>query len=251
MATRTPRLGDPDRLDDPARHDEHLGPGPTPTGPFAREIGRTRFVVLVAVASVLLIAMALFLLGAWKAATGVWKEVQVVFSGQASTTDLTVEFLEIVSVMLKAVVFYIIGVGLYSLFIAPLNVTAALGVETLNDLEAKIISVIVVIMGVTFLEHFIRWEGPNEIFMFGGTMALVVAALVLFQFQNHWAREEQRKNDPDTQARAQRQLFHLDREQREVETDEEDGTRNGPSAAGRASGGRSEGARSEDGRSSD
>jgi uncharacterized membrane protein YqhA len=225
----------PPRPEDLGRHDEHHGPGPTPTGPFAREIGRTRFVVLVAVASVLLVAMALFLLGAWKAMTGIWHQLQAAFAGQTNATDLTVEFLEIVSVMLKAVVFYIIGVGLYSLFIAPLNVTAALGVETLNDLEAKIISVIVVIMGVTFLEHFIRWEGPNEILMFGGTMALVVAALVLFQFQNHWAREEQRKNDPDTQARAQRQLFHLDREQREVEPDEVEGSRNGPSA-GRRSG---------------
>lgn len=216
------------RQPDTVADDERRGGGPTPTGPFAREIGRTRFVVLVAVASVLLVAMTLFILGAWMAVTSIWKEIQAVASGQMNSTDLTVEFLEIVSVMLKAVVFYIIGVGLYSLFIAPLNVTAALGVETLNDLEAKVVSVIVVIMGVTFLEHFIRWEKPDEILMFGGTMALVVAALVLFQFQNHWAREEHKKNDPDTQARAQRQLFHLDREQREVQDDEVRGTRNGP-----------------------
>ena len=215
------------RQPDGVASDERRGGTPTPAGPFARAIGRTRYVVLVAVASVLLVAMTLFILGAWMALGGIWREIQAVAVGRVNSADVTVEFLEIVSVMLKAVVFYLIGVGLYSLFIAPLNVTAALGVETLNDLEAKVVSVIIVIMGVTFLEHFIRWEKPDELLMFGGTMALVVAALVLFQFQNHWAKEEQKKNDPDTQARAQRQLFELDREQREIRPDETRGTRNG------------------------
>ena len=45
----------------------------------------------------------------------------------------------------------VIGVGLYSLFIAPLNLTVSLGVETLSDLESKVLSVVVVIMAVTFL----------------------------------------------------------------------------------------------------
>ena len=78
----------------------------------------------------------------------------------------------------------------------------------------EIVSMIIVIMGVTVLEHFIRWEQPNEIVLFGGTLALVVAALVLFQFQSHRSKA-QRKNDPDTQTRVQRQLFHEDREERE------------------------------------
>ncbi len=211
----------------PTEADRRPCGNPTPTAPFAAAIGRTRLVVLVAVAAVLLVAMALFVLGAWIAVLSVWGAAQSVARGELGSVDLTVEFLEIVSVMLKAVVFYIIGVGLYSLFIGPLNVTAALGVQTLNDLESKIVSVIIVIMGVTFLEHFIRWEQPNEILQFGGTLALVVAALVLFQFQSHRAKEEQRKNDPDTQARAQRQLFHEDREEREVRPDEVRGTRNG------------------------
>ncbi len=194
---------------------------------FSYAIGRTRFVVLLAVIAVMLVALSLFLLGAMQAVMGVYHAWSEVARGRYESTNLTVEFLEVVSVMLKAVVFYIIGVGLYSLFIGRLNVTAALGVQTLNDLESKIVSVIIVIMGVTFLEHFIRWEQPNEIVLFGGTLALVVAALVLFQFQSHRAKEEQRKNDPDTQARAQRQLFHEDREEREVRPDEVRGTRNG------------------------
>ena len=192
----------------------------TPTAPFARAIGRTRFVVLLAVAAVMLVAMALFVLGAGLALMSVWNAFQAVLGGDLGSTNLSVKFLEIVSVMLKAVVFYIVGVGLYSLFIAPLNLTAALGVETLNDLETKVISVVVVIMAVTFLEHFILWQQPTETLLFGATLALVVAALVLFQFYSHWAKEEQRTHDPDTQVHAQRRLFHQDQEEREVRPDE-------------------------------
>lgn len=194
---------------------------PTPVAPLAREIGRTRFVVLVAVAAVLLIAISLFMFGAAMAVVTVWHAGQTLASGDLGSTPLTVEFLEIVSVMLKAVVFYVVGVGLYSLFIAPLNVTAALGVETLNDLETKVISIVIVIMAVTFLEHFILWQEAEQTMRFGITLAVVVAALVLFQFYNHRASEDQRLEDPKrTQADAQRRMFHRDEEEREVTPEE-------------------------------
>jgi uncharacterized membrane protein YqhA len=170
---------------------------------------------------VLLIAISLFMFGAAMAVVTVWHAGQTLASGDLGSTPLTVEFLEIVSVMLKAVVFYVVGVGLYSLFIAPLNVTAALGVETLNDLETKVISIVIVIMAVTFLEHFILWQEAEQTMRFGITLAVVVAALVLFQFYNHRASEDQRLEDPKrTQADAQRRMFHRDEEEREVTPEE-------------------------------
>jgi uncharacterized membrane protein YqhA len=197
---------------------------PTPLSPFARAIGRSRFVVIIAVAAVMIVALSLFLLGTMLAAVSVWHAWKGVFEGQIGSTDLTVEFLEVVSVMLKAVVFYIIGVGLYSLFIAPLNLTVALGVETLNDLESKVISVVIVILGVTFLEHFIRWEQPLETLHYGGALALVVSSLVLFQMLSHRSKQEQKAHQPDVQARAKREMFHKDHEQQEILPDEISGT---------------------------
>ena len=193
---------------------------PTPLSPLARAIGRSRFVVMIAVAAVMIVALSLFLLGAILAALSVWHAWKGVFEGQLGSTDLTVEFLEVVSVMLKAVVFYIIGVGLYSLFIAPLNLTVALGVETLNDLESKVVSVVIVILGVTFLEHFIRWEQPVEMLQYGGALALVVAALVVFQMLGHRVKQDQKAHHPDVQARAKREMFHKDHEQQEIKPDE-------------------------------
>lgn len=122
--------------------------------------------------------------------------------------------------MLEAVVFYIIGVGLYSLFITPMNVTVALGVETLNDLEERVVSVIIAILAINFLEHFIEWQKPLETLEFGGAFAVVVAALVAFQVYSHRATEDQKAHSSDVQTRVQRDLFQEDKEEHAVKTDE-------------------------------
>jgi uncharacterized membrane protein YqhA len=179
-------------------------------------VGHTRFIVLIGVAAVLLVAVSLFVLGAVLAAVTVWQAFQSVLTGEIGATNLTVQFLEIVSVLLKAVVFYLVGIGFYSLFIAPLNLPATLGVETLNDLESKVVSVVVVIMAVTFLEHFILWQNAPEMLQFGVAMALVTVALVLFQFHSQRAKEEAVKNTPAVEEDAQRQLFAEGEERRSL-----------------------------------
>jgi uncharacterized membrane protein YqhA len=193
--------------------------------PFAQAIGRTRFVVLLAVAAVLLAAMALFVVGAVQAVAAVGTAAQAALRGDIGSTKLTVQLLEIVSAMLKAVVFYIVGVGLYSLFIAPLNLTAALGLETLNDLESKVVSVLILIMAITFLEHFIAWQQPAELLQFAVALALVVATLVLFQFHSSRAQQEQQRDGADTQVRARQELFQDDQEERRVRPPEAAGAR--------------------------
>jgi uncharacterized membrane protein YqhA len=203
-----------------SRRDRHLRGRrenhPTPIAPLAGAIGRTRFVVLIAVVSVILVSVALFVIGAGLAVQGIWHAVSSVLRGDLTATSITVDLLEVVSVMLKAVVFYLVGVGFYSLFIAPLNLTAALGIRSFNDLEIKVVSVVVVIMAVTFLEHFIRWDQAVETLLFGLSLGIVVAALVFFQMHTHRAAREDEHEDARTRFEAQRQLFHEDHEEREV-----------------------------------
>lgn len=191
-----------------------------PPTPFSRAIGQSRFIVMLAVISVLLVAAALFLIGVVQALTGIFNAAAAVSDLQFNASNLTIVFLEIVSTMLKAVVFYIIGVGLYSLFIAPLNLTVSLGIETLNDLEDKIVSVVIVILAVTFLEHFVRWENPLETLQFGGALAAVVFALVFFQRYSHQAKENQQAKSPDVTARAKKELFERDHEEHLIRPEE-------------------------------
>ncbi len=184
-------------------------------------IGRSRYVVVIAVIAVMLLSVSLFLLGTISAVQSViraWRELFL--QGNTGGTELVVETLAVIGVMLRAVVFYIIGVGLYSLFIRPLNLTTALGVETLADLEAKVISVVVVILAVRFLQEFVQWRQPVELAYFGVTMAVVIAALVLFQYNGRRGKEFSKTNSPDVVKRAQKEMFQEDKEQRDVLPDE-------------------------------
>lgn len=193
----------------------------TPLSAFGRLIGRSRYVVLLAVVAVMLVSVSLFLLGtigAVKSILNSWGELAS--RGEAGSTEQIVESLAVIGVMLRAVVFYLIGVGLYSLFIAPLNLTTALGVESLSDLETKVVSVVVVILAVSFLQHFVRWEQPFETMQFGLTMAAVIAALVLFQVNSRRGKEFAKEHRPDVQKRAQAEMFHEDKEERTFREDE-------------------------------
>ena len=183
---------------------------------FSELIGRTRFIVLVAVIAVLLVAFSLFLQGTLIALHTIYQTWQGMFTQgiESQSGTLAVEFLEVVGTMLKAVVFYLIGIGLYSLFIRPLNLTAALGVESLADLEQKVVSVVIVILGVTFLEHFIRWEKPLDTLYFAGALALAGGALVLFQKVHKGSGSD--LEQPQSKLRARRELFENDHEQREI-----------------------------------
>jgi uncharacterized membrane protein YqhA len=180
---------------------------------LAWAIGRARMLVVVAVIAVLLAAFSLFLLGALLAGTTMMEAWQRAFALDLDPNELTLRFLHVVTVMLKAVFFYLIGVGLYSLFISPLNVTVALGVETLNDLETKIVSVIIVIMGVDFLERFIERHESMELLQSAGALALAVSALVLFKiFTNKEGQETRARRD---QGDAQARMF-AEQEERDV-----------------------------------
>jgi hypothetical protein len=65
---------------------------PTPAAPLARLVGRTRFAVLLAVAAVLLVAVALFILGAGLALLTIWHAAQAVLQGDFGSASVTVAF---------------------------------------------------------------------------------------------------------------------------------------------------------------
>ena len=91
-------------------------PSAAPPAPFSQAIGRSRCIVLLAVLAVLLVLISLFLQGTMLAVESVWTSWRDLIAGHAQHFRI-----------LEAVVFYLIGVGLYSVFISPMNVTVALG----------------------------------------------------------------------------------------------------------------------------
>ncbi len=145
-------------------------------------IERTHLIVLIAVFAVLSVATTLFILGAIESFVKIWEALRHVRQDPALTINIVVAFVEIISDILKAVIFYLVGISFYSLFVMPLDLCITLGIRTLHDLESQLVTVIIVILGVEFLEHFILWQDPDRIIKCGISAEIVIFALALFHF---------------------------------------------------------------------
>ena len=102
----------------------------------------------------------------------------------AKTMALAV--IEIIDLFLVATVAYITAVGIYKLFISDTKVELPirLKINSLKDLEDKIIGVIVAALAVAFLGQAAGHSDPEGLLNYGGGIALVVAALAFFMRQD-------------------------------------------------------------------
>jgi uncharacterized membrane protein YqhA len=94
---------------------------------------------------------------------------------------LAVEAIELIDIFLLGTVLYIVALGLYELFIdADLPMPPWLRIATLDDLKEKLIGVVIVLLGVSFLGKVATWESGHDIAYFGGAIAVVILALAAF-----------------------------------------------------------------------
>lgn len=102
--------------------------------------------------------------------------------------ELAVEFIKLTDVFLLGTVLYIVALGLYELFFDPtLPLPPWLIIKDLEHLKEKLLGVIVVLLGVTFLGEVVSWDGQSDILRLGVAIALVIAALsfVLTNLSRH------------------------------------------------------------------
>lgn len=149
---------------------------------ITRFIEHFHLIVLIAVLSILAVSLAIFILGALASFMKIWVAFSHIKIGHPLPVNLLVDFLEIISDMFKAVIFYLVGISFYSLFITPLDLCTTLGIRTIHDLESQLINVVIVILGVEFLERYILWDDPQKILMFSLSAGFFVISLSLFQF---------------------------------------------------------------------
>jgi uncharacterized protein (TIGR00645 family) len=111
---------------------------------------------------------------------------------------LMLECIQLIDIFLLGTAFYIVALGLYELFIQRLPSTPGwLIIHDIEDLKAKLLGVIVVILSVFFLEQAINWNGSRDILDLGIGEALMIGAIVLtiaFHGQHTSARERRRNS---------------------------------------------------------
>lgn len=91
---------------------------------------------------------------------------------------LSVETIEVIDLLLLGTVLYIIALGLYELFIdETLPTPSWLMITSLDDLKARLIGVIIVLLAVTFLAAVVNWDGSSNILYLGIAVGLVLLTL--------------------------------------------------------------------------
>jgi uncharacterized membrane protein YqhA len=146
-----------------------------------RILSQTRYMVIIAVAASLALAAMLFLFGAVHAA-GIIASTIAALGDAKKTKALAIASVEIADFFLIATALYIVGIGLYELFIRDLDLPAWLTITSLEELKQRLISVIVVALAVAFLAQVANWDGASNLLPFGAAIAAVVVALGAFSF---------------------------------------------------------------------
>lgn len=100
--------------------------------------------------------------------------------GVDASKHLAVDFLQLVDIFLLGTALYIIALGLYELFIDDsLPMPNWLVIATFEDLKEKLIGVIIVLLGVSYLGTAVTWSGSGSILDLGLATAAVILALAV------------------------------------------------------------------------
>ncbi|MCX9010467.1 MAG: YqhA family protein [Candidatus Methanoperedens sp.] len=141
-------------------------------------IEKSKSLILIAVASSLLASAAGFL---W----GMIKTLVIIFSFVMSygrdPLDM-IALIELMDIFLIAIVLFIFAMGMYELFIDNISLPEWLIIRNLHDLKVKLGSVIILVMGIIFLEHLVEWKDPQGTLFFGIAVAVVSASLIAFNY---------------------------------------------------------------------
>jgi uncharacterized membrane protein YqhA len=150
---------------------------------FEQALSLSRLVVVVPVIVLLLSAFSSFAYG-----TDVFvRSVARVVEDPELTTHNLGFLLLLTDLFLVGATLMIAAFGFYDLFIVgtdahrpSLRLPAWLRMHDLNDLKARVISMIILVAGVTFVDVAVESEGGLNTFYLGAAVALVIAALTAF-----------------------------------------------------------------------
>ena len=140
-------------------------------------LASSRFFIAIAVLGSFVAAVALIVYGGIVVVDVTWQAFSDGF-GPDGAKDLAVEFIEMIDLFLLGTVLYIVALGLYELFIdSELPLPEWLVIHDLDDLKDKLIGVVIVLLGVTFLGKVVTWDGNRNILYFGAAIGIVILAL--------------------------------------------------------------------------
>lgn len=111
----------------------------------------------------------------------IMKVIKLIVTNTTGEEQLILKALKSVDLVLIGVVFFIMGVGLFELFISPIdNLPAWLVIDDLDQLKSMLIKVIILVMGVSFCGKTVTWNGTTDLMGYGIGLGIVTFALTFF-----------------------------------------------------------------------
>jgi len=149
---------------------------------MTRFLAACRYLLIVPVIGCLFLTLGTVIMGIVRIITGGAKVFGSGDYGPKAAKILALAVIEIIDLFLVATVAYITAVGLYRLFISNtrIELPTRLKINSLKDLEDKIIGVVVAALAVAFLGQAAGSDEPAALLNYGGGIALVIAALAFF-----------------------------------------------------------------------
>jgi len=139
---------------------------------------KSKYIAIIGVISLLFASLAAF---AWGTLNTV-NTIFLVISSMGNDKAVTVQFIEIVDSFLIATALLIFTVSLYELFIGKLDLPEWMLAHNLYELKAKLSSMIVLVMGVKFLQKLLEVKDTNDLLRTGIATALMSAVLIAFGY---------------------------------------------------------------------
>jgi uncharacterized membrane protein YqhA len=98
-----------------------------------------------------------------------------------SNREMFLASIKLIDLVLIATILQVVAIGIYSLFIdSRIPLPVWLRTADVDDLKFKLAGIVVVMLGVLFLELFITWAGDRDVLAPGLGVAAVIVALSYF-----------------------------------------------------------------------
>jgi uncharacterized membrane protein YqhA len=149
-----------------------------------------KFFTFLAVLGIILLAIGVYLYSFYE----IYKVIKTILFETPKEGEVILQSLKAIDAVLLGVIFFIIGLGLFELFISPIdNLPDWFKMKNLDQLKAMLIKVIVVVMGVSFTGKIVTWDGTTDLLNYGLGLGVVIFALSYFL--NVKMQKEKAEND--------------------------------------------------------
>ena len=160
-----------------------------------RLLTSTRYVMYLGVATLLLLSLSLFALGAIRGAMLAVEHIAQLNEAKTAKA-FAIASIDLADLFLIATALYIVGIGLYELFIGGPVLPGWLKIASLDDLKDKLISVSIVVIAIAFVSQIANWDGQSNLLPYGAAIALVILALTGFSLVRRGKKADSKPAGP-------------------------------------------------------